>query len=122
MKFEDETQNLRARMTIIQGVVIAILVVLGVDQGILRERFEQMRSQPASEPVTIKEGATHADIAWVESHMLEFPMLSVREQPQRRYPDNGVLAHVLGYVGEIGPEQLKQEKYKDYTENPYHPG
>src|SRR5919107_4997064 len=30
MKFEDETQNLRARMTIIQGVVIAILVALGV--------------------------------------------------------------------------------------------
>ena len=30
MKFEDETQNLRARMTIIQGVVLAILVVLGV--------------------------------------------------------------------------------------------
>lgn len=202
MKFEDETQNLRARMTIIQGIVIAILVVLGVrlyilqvvngdyyaeraenqrvrllripaprgaifdrngkllvdsrstfnvilsredvkgkdytalarslteplsealgvDPDILRERFEQMKSQPASEPVTIKEGASHADIAWVEAHTLEFPMLSIREQPQRRYPDNGVLAHVLGYVGEIGPEQLKQEKYKDYTENPYHPG
>ena len=202
MKFEDETQNLRARMTIIQGVVLAILVVLGVrlyflqvvngdyyaeraenqrvrllripaprgaifdrngkllvdsrstfnvilsredlkgkdynalvqslveplsealgvDADILRERFEQMRSQPASEPVTIKEGASHGDIAWVESHMLEFPMLSVREQPQRRYPADGVLAHVLGYVGEISPEQLKQEKYKDYTENPYHAG
>ena len=202
MKFEDETQNLRARMTIIQGVVLAILVVLGVrlyflqvvngdyyaeraenqrvrllripaprgaifdrngkllvdsrstfnvilsredlkgkdynalvqslveplsealgvDADILRERFEQMRSQPASEPVTIKEGASHADIAWVESHMLEYPMLSVREQPQRRYPADGVLAHVLGYVGEISPEQLKQEKYKDYAENPYHAG
>ena len=202
MKFEDETQNLRARMTIIQGVVLAILVVLGVrlyflqvvngdyyaeraenqrvrllripaprgaifdrngkllvdsrstfnvilsredlkgkdysalvqslaeplseslgvDADILRERFEQMKSQPASEPVTIKEGASHADIAWVEAHMLEFPMLSVREQPQRRYPADGVLAHVLGYVGEISPEQLKQEKYKDYAENPYHAG
>src|ERR687896_749177 len=36
MKFEDETQNLRARMTIIQGVVIAILVVLGVRLYILQ--------------------------------------------------------------------------------------
>jgi len=33
-----------------------------------------------------------------------------------------VLAHVLGYVGEISPEQLKQPKFKDYAENPYHPG
>ena len=54
--------------------------------------------------------------------MLELPMLLVREQPQRRYPENGVLAHVLGYVGEIGPEQLKQAKFKEYTENPYHSG
>ncbi len=202
MKFEDDTQNLRMRMTIIHGIVIAILIVLGVrlyilqivngeyyaeraenqrirllripaprgaifdrngkllvdsrstfnvilsredlkakdynallkplieplseslmvDGDILRERFEQMKSQPASEPVTIKEGATSADIAWVEAHMLEFPMLSIREQPQRRYPDDGVLAHVLGYVGEISSEQLKQPKYKDFTENAYHAG
>jgi penicillin-binding protein 2 len=198
MKFEDDTQNLRMRMTIIHGLVIAILIVLGVrlyflqvvkgdyyaeraenqrirllripaprgaifdrngkllvdsrstfniilsredmkgkdynslieplsegllvDPDILRERFEQMKSVAASEPVTIKEGASSGDIAWVEAHMLEFPMLSVRAQPQRRYPDEGALAHVLGYVGEISPEQLKQPKYKDFTENPYHAG
>src|ERR687894_2161321 len=30
MKFEDETQNLKVRMAVIHGLVIAILVVLGV--------------------------------------------------------------------------------------------
>jgi len=198
MKFEDETQNLKARMAIIHGLVIAILAVLGVrlyylqvvngefyaeraenqrirrlripaprgaifdrngkllvdsrstyniilsredmkgkdwnalveplSQGldvssdILREHFDEASHQPAFEEVTVKESATPADLAWVDAHTLEFPMLLVREQPQRRYPDNGVLAHVLGYVGEISPEQLKQPKFKDYTENPYHPG
>src|ERR1700759_1756824 len=198
MKFEDETQNLKARMAIIHGLVIAILAVLGVrlyylqvvngdyyaeraenqrvrrlripasrgaifdrngkllvdsrstyniilsgedmkgkdlgalveplSQGldvapdILREHFEQAGHQAAFEEVTVKEGATPADIAWVEAHTLELPMLIVREQPQRRYPDGGVLAHVLGYVGEISPEQLKQDKFKDYAENPYHSG
>ena len=34
-------------------------------------------------------------------------------QPQRRYPANGILAHALGYVGEISPEQLKQPSYKE---------
>jgi penicillin-binding protein 2 len=198
MKFEDETQNLKARMAIIHGLVIAILAVLGVrlyylqvvngefyaeraenqrirrlripaprgaifdrngkllvdsrstyniilsredmkgkdwnalidplSQGldvssdILREHFDEASHQPAFEEVTVKESATPADLAWVDAHTLEFPMLLVREQPQRRYPDNGVLAHVLGYVGEISPEQLKQPKFRDYTENPYHPG
>src|SRR6202008_2820847 len=60
-----------------------------------------------------KQGATPGDIAWVESHNLEYPELRVEQQPQRRYPDNGSLAHVLGYVGEISPEQLKQQSYKD---------
>ena len=198
MKFEDDTQNLRVRMAIINGLVVAILVVLGarlyflqvvsgdyyaeraenqrvrllripaprgaifdrhgnllvdsrstyniillredmkgkdwneltgplseglgLDPDFLRERFETMRSQPAFEDIAIKEVATPADIAWVEARSLEFPMLSIREQPQRRYPEDGVLAHVLGYVGEISPEQLKQEKYRDYAENPYYPG
>ncbi|HYY97605.1 MAG TPA: penicillin-binding protein 2, partial [Pyrinomonadaceae bacterium] len=95
---------------------------LGVDAEILRERFEEMKGQAAFEELTVKEGATNADIAWVEAHTLEYPMLLIREQPQRRYPPNGTLAHVLGYVGEISPEQLKQPRFKDYAENPYHSG
>jgi len=198
MKFVDETQNLKARMTIIHGIVFAILAALGarlyflqvvsgdyyaeraenqrvrllripaprgaifdrngellvdsrstyniilsgedmkgknlgelveplsdglgVAPEMLRERFEQAGRQAAFEEITVKEGADTSDIAWVEAHTLEWPMLLVREQPQRRYPENGVLAHVLGYVGEIGPQQLKQAKFKEYTENPYHSG
>jgi len=198
MKFEDETQNLKARMGVIHGLVFAILAVLGVrlyflqvvnggyyseraenqrvrllripaprgaifdrhgkllvdsrstyniilsredmkgkdwnellgplseglgvDPDLLRERLDEMSKQPAFEEVTIKEGADSADLAWVEAHTLELPMLLVREQPQRRYPENGTLAHVLGYVGEISPQQLKQAKFKDYAENPYYPG
>ncbi|HEX8119214.1 MAG TPA: penicillin-binding transpeptidase domain-containing protein, partial [Pyrinomonadaceae bacterium] len=95
---------------------------LELDPGLLRERFDEAKRQPAFEEVTVKEGATPADIAWVEAHTLELPMLLVREQPQRRYPDNGTLAHVLGYVGEISPEQLKQPRFKDYAENGYRAG
>lgn len=32
----------------------------------------------------------------------------------RTYPKNEVLAHVVGYVGEISEEDLKKEQYKDY--------
>lgn len=92
---------------------------LDLDPGLLRERFDEAKRQPAFEEVTVKEGAGPADIAWVEAHSLELPMLLVREQPQRRYPEGGTLAHVLGYVGEIGPEQLKQPRFKDPKVNPF---
>jgi penicillin-binding protein 2 len=84
---------------------------LGLDGDLLKERFDQVT--PAFESLLIKQDATSADISWVESHNLEFPELRVEQQPQRRYPENGVLAHVLGYVGEVSPEQLKLQSYKD---------
>jgi penicillin-binding protein 2 len=86
---------------------------LKLDGEILRERFDQVKSQPAFESILIKEGATQADIAWVDAHQLELPALRVEQTPQRRYPANGMLAHVLGYVQEISPEQLEEPRYKD---------
>ena len=86
---------------------------LGVDAEILRERFKEIESLPAFESIPIKLDATQGDIAWVEARELEFPELRVEQQPQRRYPADGMLAHVLGYVGEISPEQLKQTSYKE---------
>src|ERR1051326_8141240 len=92
---------------------------LDLDPQLLRERFEQVKSQPAFESILIKDGASQADIAWVDAHQLEYPALRVEQIPQRRYPANGSLAHVLGYVQEISPEQLEDPRYK---EKKYKPG
>ena len=86
---------------------------LGVEAEILRDRFEQVALLPAFESIPIKQEATPGDIGWVEAHKLEFPELRVEQQPQRRYPANGMLSHVLGYVGEVSPDQLNQQAYKD---------
>jgi penicillin-binding protein 2 len=85
---------------------------LGIDADILRDRFDQVKSLPAFQ-IAVKQDASPGDIGWVEAHKLEFPELRVEQQPQRRYPADGMLAHVLGYVGEISPELLKQQVYKD---------
>jgi penicillin-binding protein 2 len=85
----------------------------------LQERFSEMSSNPAYESLLIKENATIHDIAWVEAHSLEFPLLHIEQRPRRHYPRNGVLAHVLGYVGEISSRQLELPQYKN---NGYKPG
>ncbi|HEU4511300.1 MAG TPA: penicillin-binding protein 2 [Pyrinomonadaceae bacterium] len=86
---------------------------LNVDKDILRDYFEIVKTMPAFESILVKQDATPGDIAWVEARTLEHPELRVEQQPQRSYPANGSLAHVVGYVGEISPEQLKQQAYKD---------
>jgi penicillin-binding protein 2 len=104
-------EDLRGRNPL--TLVAPLADALAVDGDILRDRFVQIASQPAFESILVKQDATPGDIAWVEAHELEFPELRVEQQPQRRYPPNGLLAHVLGYVGEISPEQLKQNSFKD---------
>src|SRR5919199_382785 len=86
---------------------------LGVEGDALRERFDELIHQPAFESIVIKQNASPADIAWVETHQgIDHPELRIEQQPQRHYLDNGVLAHVLGYVGEVNPKQLEKEEYK----------
>jgi penicillin-binding protein 2 len=51
------------------------------------------------------------DIAWptlvaVESHQLEIPGVSVEIGTKRRYPSEGLAAHLLGYVGEINSQEM----------------
>src|SRR6266550_4411431 len=104
-------EDLRDRK--LSSLVSPLADALSVDADILRDRFEQIGAQPAFESILVKQDATPGDIAWVEAHELEFPELRVEQQPQRRYPANGMLAHVLGYVGEISPEQLEKPAYKD---------
>src|SRR5438552_6591067 len=100
------------------SLIKPLSAALKIDSEILRERFDQVKNQPAFESILIKEDAEPGDIAWVDAHQLEFPALRVEQTPQRRYPANGSLAHVLGYVQEISPEQLDDPRYKDKKYKP----
>ena len=86
---------------------------LNLDPSFVVERLDLIKKQNEFETLVLKENATIQDIAWVESHSLEFPELRVENQPQRFYPHGTQLAHVLGYVGEISPKQLESDDWKD---------
>ncbi|HRH46445.1 MAG TPA: penicillin-binding protein 2, partial [Pyrinomonadaceae bacterium] len=90
---------------------------LGLDNKFVSERIEFLKKQPNFEVMVLKENITSQDIAWVESHEIEFPELRIEIQPQRNYVLKKTLAHVLGYVGEISPTQLKKPEYQGF-----HPG
>lgn len=86
---------------------------LEIDRELLRERIDEFKTLPAFESLKIKENATSADISWVRAHSVEYPYLRIEKEPQRTYMDNGVLAHVIGYVSEISKLQLERPEFKD---------
>jgi penicillin-binding protein 2 len=81
---------------------------LGVDPGYAKQQLNDPTA-PKSRPITVKQNLTEGDRAWVEAHELEYPELHVEPEPQRSYPLGKTLAHVLGYVAQISPDQLHAE-------------
>ncbi|HVE60136.1 MAG TPA: penicillin-binding protein 2 [Pyrinomonadaceae bacterium] len=85
---------------------------LNVDRQYVIERLNLIRKQNEFETMVLKENASIQDITWVEAHSMEYPELRVELQPQRFYPHKEILAHVLGYVGEISPKELENPEVK----------
>ena len=86
---------------------------LMVDRGYVIERLNYIKSQREFDTLVLKENATIQDITWVEAHSLEYPELRIELQPQRFYPHKEILAHVLGYVGEISPKELEKPEVRE---------
>jgi len=86
---------------------------LNVDRQYVIERLNYIKSQREFDTLVLKENASIQDIAWVEAHTMEYPELRVELQPQRYYPHKEILAHVLGYVGEISPKELEKPEVRD---------
>lgn len=85
---------------------------LKLDPEYVRERLDLIKKQSEFESMVLKDNVTLDDISWVEAHSLEFPELRIELRPQRFYPLKTTLAHVLGYVGEVSPEQLAKPESK----------
>src|SRR5499426_2972109 len=80
---------------------------LGIDRNWLAKRFEDAKYEAQYESIVVKELASSYDIAWVEAHQYEYPMIRAEEAPQRVYRYGQFAAHAIGYVGEVSPDELK---------------
>jgi penicillin-binding protein 2 len=82
----------------------------------IRQQMEAATSLPHFQPIVIKPEASPADIAFIESHRADIPVLEMLMVHRRRYPHGGFMAHVSGYVGEVSADQIEA------SNNRYRPG
>ena len=87
---------------------------LDLDYNDLYARVVRMRRQPKYVPIVIKDELSPADLAFVEAHRDFFPELVLIQSQRRLYPQNGFLAHVIGYTGEISEGELDQPEFAKY--------
>jgi len=87
--------------------------LLHIDIQSIEERIEQYKSFQLFRPIVIRDNLSHKEVALIESRKSEFPELILQTESKRLYPYKTLAAHVLGYLQEISPKELKSEKYKD---------
>ncbi|HEX9660883.1 MAG TPA: penicillin-binding protein 2 [Candidatus Binatia bacterium] len=87
---------------------------LGRAESELLENFKQSKSRSAFDDITLGKDVDWATVVAVETHQLDLPGVTLRVRPRRNYADGAAGAHVLGYLGEIGPKQLKSFKEEGY--------
>jgi penicillin-binding protein 2 len=81
-----------------------------------QQQIDAAKFLPHFQPIVIKPEASPSDIAFIESHRADVPVLEMLMVHRRRYPRGGFMAHVSGYVGEVSADQIEN------TNGRYRPG
>ena len=85
---------------------------LGMTLDELKQEIDASRAMPKFQPIVIKPEASPSDIAFIESHRSDIPVLEMLMVHRRRYPHGDMLASAIGYVGEVSAEQVEASDSK----------
>ena len=91
---------------------------LGLDLDELKARVARFSRGAKYRPIPIKSELTPGDLAFVEAHRDpdSFPEMEIVETQKRLYPQFGLAAHVLGYVGEVSEAELNTIQFAKYSQ------
>lgn len=78
----------------------------------VRRLIKEGEKVAAGAPVELKQDVGYNLIAYLEENQDEFPGVTVQRVFVRHYPEGTLAAHVLGSVGEISEEKLKDSRYQ----------
>jgi penicillin-binding protein 2 len=103
---------LRDDMTQVDKHLAAISDGLGIPLSDLKEQLNSTKTLAKFQPIIIKADASAADIAFIESHRMDLPVLEMISVSRRRYLPDGFLSHAVGYVGEVSEQQIEASNGK----------
>ena len=88
--------------------------VLNVSPRALAREVAATEQDPLT-PVTVKTAVGESQIDYLYEHQAQFPGVRIVETYLRDYRYGSLAAQVLGYVGEISPDELKHLRRQGYT-------
>jgi len=85
----------------------------------VRSKVEAKKGRDRFRQLLILEDVSRNDMAALESHRAQLPGIAVDAQPHRYYPFGKLAAHLLGYMNEIGADELARMRDQGYHLSDY---
>ena len=95
-------------------VLQGLATLVGCDLSQLQQKTNQARGRPPFESVKLLTDVSRDMLALVLTHKLDLPGIVVETNPVRNYPSETLACHLLGHLGEIGPQQLALPGFSEY--------
>ncbi len=92
-----------------EGLAAALEELIGLPRAETMKRLVQQAKSYV--PILLKSGLTLREAAILEGHRLELTGLRVQAESQRNYVHGSLGGHLLGYVGEVSPEQQEEPDF-----------
>jgi penicillin-binding protein 2 len=103
-----------------QGVLNRLSAVLNTPVSTLLERLNNVNADPFA-AIPVATNVSQDAVVYIKEHQAaganDFPGVTAQEEPIRNYPNGTLAANVLGYVGEIGSDQLGKPGFQGDAAN-----
>jgi penicillin-binding protein 2 len=98
-------------------VLIKAGKILNMTQDEIEEKIRAQKKRAPFKPIKIKSDINWNELALLESNRVHLPGLIVDVRPRRAYDFGDLASHLIGYLGEVDENELRQ-----YKESPYRMG
>jgi penicillin-binding protein 2 len=95
-------------------VLVDVGQMLNMDQEEVKGRLNSQRKRAPFRPVKIKSDIEWNELALLETSRVHLPGLFVDVRPRRSYDYGQLASHLIGYLGEIDEDELRQSGSTSY--------
>jgi penicillin-binding protein 2 len=92
----------------LEGEIRLLSEIADFDADETLEKIDQARKNSPYSGITVARDLKFEQVSVIEFNREALPGFSVMVEAKRSYPMGQALAHVLGYVGEAGPEEMER--------------